>query len=263
MKKPDELKSAVYTGWVRHRRFMPRSHAFRYRVFMMYLDLDEMETVFSLSPLWSLQKPAPARFRREDYFGDPSVPLANAVKDEIKEKLNIEITGAVRVLTNLRYFGFIINPLTVYYCFDHNDQLQAMLLEVTNTPWNERHAYALQCDPTSRLQRKTFGKAHHVSPFMPMNMRYQWNSNLPTSLLTIHMINQRIEDGNQCDMFDATMILKRKAISPGLLNSIPLRHPFMTLKVFLAIYWQALKLFVKKIPFYHHPKTDNVVTTRH
>src|SRR5690606_5160270 len=112
-----DLKSAVYTGWVRHRRFLPRAHSFRYRVFMMYLDLDELDFVFSLSPLWSLRRPAPVRFKREDFFGDPALPLATSIKNEIRSQLGIEVTGAVRMLSNLRYFGFIMNPLTVYYCF--------------------------------------------------------------------------------------------------------------------------------------------------
>ena len=135
--------SAVYHGTVRHRRFLPRTHAFRYRVFMMYFDLDELNDVLAMSPWWSVKPWSLARFARQDYFGDSSVSIKQAVLSEVNERLGLDLSGPVRMLTNCRYFGFIINPITIYYCFDKHEQLQAMLLEVTNTPWREKIPYVL------------------------------------------------------------------------------------------------------------------------
>ncbi|MEJ2445825.1 MAG: DUF1365 domain-containing protein [Exilibacterium sp.] len=256
------FKSAIYTGWVRHRRAVPRAHEFSYRVFMMYLDLDELDAVCACSPFWSAARRAPVRFKREDYFGDPSIPLATAVRERVSQQLGIDTSGPVRMLTNLRHFGFIMNPLTVYYCFDRNEKIQAMLLEITNTPWGERHQYVFNCDPGARLQRINFTKVFHVSPYMPMNMIYQWRSNTPESTLVIHMVSQLIEGEHQDRVFDATLSLRRSEIGATQLNGILLRYPFITLKVFVGIYWQALKLLVKKTPFYRHPETATLENKR-
>lgn len=243
------MHSAIYSGWLRHRRFFPRSHRFSYRVFMMYLDLDEIDAVFKLSPFWSCKMWRPARFKRSDFLGDPKSPLADSVRLRIKQETGMEHSGPIRVLTNLRYFGFIINPITSYYCFDNNEKLQFMVVEVTNTPWRERVSYVLQCDPERAYQRITFNKQMHVSPFNPMNMKYQWCNNLPSTRLNLHL---------ECDCqnfshVDATMALKREEISTQNLNSILIRFPLMTIKVALAIYWQAFRLWLKRIPVHDHP----------
>ena len=253
-----ELHSAIYTGWLRHRRYSPREHAFKYRVFMMYLDLDELDQVFSKTPLWSTRFWAPVNYRREDYFGDASLPLVDCVKNKVLEETGKTVDGPVRMLTNLRHFGFIINPLTVYYCFNKQEQLQAMLLEVTNTPWKEKHQYIIPCDPNTKKHRTQFSKQHHVSPFHHMNMMYEWFSSTPSTHLTVHMNNVDLTmTDNQADnrVFDATLAMVRQDISPWSLFKITIQKPFMTLKVLLAIYWQALKLFVKRLPLHTHPKT--------
>ena len=185
--------SAIYHGMVRHRRFTPRSHAFRYRVFMMYFDLDELDDVLAMSPWWSMKSWSLARFSRKDYFGDESLSIKQAVLSEVNERLGLSLSGSVRMLTNCRYFGFIINPITIYYCFDESEQLQAMLLEVTNTPWNEKIPYVLKCDPSDQMQRIQFNKAMHVSPFHPMEHFYDWRSNVPNKKLAVHMQNKELE----------------------------------------------------------------------
>jgi DUF1365 family protein len=246
------MHSAIYQGYLRHRRFTPHAHKFTYQVFMMYLDLDELDQVFTMSPFWSTKPWRPARFRRSDFLGDPDTPLKQAVRDRIHAETGHWHDGPVRMLANLRYFGFNINPISCYYCFDRREGLQYIVVEVTNTPWNERQSYVLTCDPEQRIQRKSFAKAMHVSPFNPMNMTYRWSSNEPQRILSL---NLETECHDEIHM-DATMALKRREISGASLAFILLRHPWMTAKVALAIYWQALKLWVKRNPFYDHPGTQ-------
>ena len=262
-KAEQELQSGLYSGWVQHRRFSPRSHEFRMPVFMVYLDLDEQDQVFGLTRWWQQSVKqrwnfwAPALFCREDYL-DPSIPsLKTAVKNKVEAELGFRPSGAVRMLTNLRYFGFLINPITCYYCLDDSDRLAAMVLEVTNTPWGERHTYVLKCEPDQTMQRITFDKAMHVSPFHPMNIEYHWQANLPNQKLKLHLENwSKDETHNNPKLFDASVWLKREAISAAGLRRVLIRYPVMTLKVAGSIYWHALKLWVKKVPFYSHPKTN-------
>jgi uncharacterized protein len=258
------LKSAIYEGVVRHRRFEPKTHSFEYTVFMMYLDLDELEQVFNLHPAWSFKAWRPARFERRDYFGDASIPLSQAVKAHVCAQLGRPITGPVRMLTNLRYFGYIINPISIYYCFDEQDALSAMMLEVTNTPWAERIQYVLDCDPSQKSQRIQFNKAMHVSPFHPMEHFYDWRSSVPTEKLAVHMENKTLPTSTQAVrvVFDATMSLKRHELSRQQLSKTLWMYPFMTAKVVWGIYWQALKLACKRVPFYSHPR-DKQKTTKH
>jgi DUF1365 family protein len=250
-KTVENFNSAIYTGWVGHRRFLPKKHQLRYNVFMMLLDLDELDEIFNKSWLWSTKKWGLAQFKREDFFGDKSIPLDIAVRKRVEEEAGFYPQGPIRLLTNLRYFGFIMNPISCYYCFDKNEKLQAILAEVNNTPWNERHGYVLVCDPDKDQQQITFDKKLHVSPFNPMDIEYHWKSNLPAKNLRIYMQNYR--KGNI--EFDASVVLERQEITVSRLRWLIVKYPFMTLKVMAAIYWQAMLLLLKKVPVYSHKKT--------
>lgn len=247
------LNSAIYSGWVRHRRYTPNSHNFSYRVFMMYLDLSELDQVFSGTCLWACEKPSLATFKRADYLGDPAVPLHEAVRARVEEETGHYPTGPIRLLTNLRYFGYLINPISCYYIFDEHaakkrEQLSYIVAEVTNTPWKERHSYVLTCAPDQKKQHFSFQKLMHVSPFNPMNIHYRWQNNTPDKNLLIHMQNWQQENM----LFDATLLLKKTEINPSNLRTLIFTHPFMTIKTVAAIYWQALKLFIKRTPIYDH-----------
>jgi uncharacterized protein len=246
-----ELNSALYSGWVRHRRMSPKSHSFRYQVFMVYLDLDELELVFELSPFWSAHRWAPARFKRNDFHGNPKLSLRQAIVETIKLNTGRTHRGPIRVLANLRYFGFIMNPLTTYYCFDPSGSyLEFIVAEVNNTPWGEKHAYVLSCSPEQQKHEFDFAKTFHVSPFNPLTMEYRWLSTTPDKKLLIHLENWQAN----VKVSDATLHLQRQSINARSMNLALIRYPFMTVKVIASIYWQALRLWFKGVPYFAHPK---------
>lgn len=244
------MKSRLYEGIVRHRRVSPRAHEFQYRVAMPYLHLDELDEVFSQSRWWSGTGGALAQFRRSDFLGDPAVPLQDEVRRRIFEETAEQHTGPIYLLANMRYFGYSMNPIACYYCFnDDESQLEYLVAEVNNTPWDERHSYVLVAPQQGQWLKTAFDKTFHVSPFNPMCMRYHWRSNTPDKRLVVHMENRQDEER----VFDATLSLREKPMTARSMNRLLLRYPFMTAKVGLGIYWQALRLYLKGMPVYSHP----------
>ena len=227
---------------------------------MMFLDLAELDDVFQGAKFWSVEGFALAQFKRTDFHGDPAIPLDQAVRQKIAKETGVYPKGAIRLLANIRYFGYIINPIACYYCFDDQEQLQFVVAEVNNTPWDERHSYVLQCDPKQKYQRIKFNKAMHVSPFNSMDIEYNWRSSLPSDVLRIHMQNWRQEnDSVEAEMeFDATLVLDREEITPKGLNKLIWQYPLMTIKVVVAIYWEALRLFAKGVSVNDHPNKNTV-----
>jgi DUF1365 family protein len=258
------MHSCLYTGWVQHRRTEPKVNRFRYRLFMAYLDLAELPTVFDGFWFWSTKRSALARFAREDYHGDASKPLDTAVRDFVQERTGARPQGPIRMLTHLRYFGYCFNPVTFYYCFDQSgENVETIVAEITNTPWKERHAYVLPVSSAEKVGAKTFryqfGKDFHVSPFMPMDCNYDWRFAAPADGLFVHMENWR--EGRV--VFDATMNLHRQPINSANLAHALLAFPAMTAKVVAGIYWQALKLYFKRTPFFTHPVKLNPPSPNH
>ncbi len=252
------MNSGVYQGTVRHRRFAPLQHEFRHRMFMLYLDLDELPGVFDGRWLWSARRVAPAWFRRADYLGDPSLPLAGAVRDLVAARTGRRPAGPIRLLTHLRYWGYLQNPESFYYCFDAaGAALETIVAEITNTPWNERHAYVLPANPRGRSHRARFDKTFHVSPFMPMEQGYDWHFTTPGERLHVQMTNH--QDGRR--LFDATLALRRAPMTGPVLAGCLARHPWMTASVVAGIYWQALRLWLRGAPFHPHPATRRAQVT--
>lgn len=250
------LASAVYEGTVRHHRHGPRPHAFDYRVAQLYLDLDEIEPLFERRWLWSSHRRNVAEFRRSDYLGPPGLPLAEAVRQRVQRATGQRPAGPIRLLTHLRYFGLVFNPVSFYYCYAADGTtLETVVAEITNTPWRERHAYVLpvaSARPEGRAWHWQFAKAFHVSPFLPMDRDYDWRFTAPADDLRVHM--RVLRDGDR--EFDATLALQRRPLDAGSLARVLWRYPAMTAQVVTAIHWQALRLWLKRTPIHDHPRAS-------
>jgi DUF1365 family protein len=247
--------SCLYEGVVQHRRRTPVVHEFAYRLFMLYLDLEELPTLFSRRWLWSAHGGNLAWFRRRDHFGPPAEPLDQCVRRLVEAKTGVRPSGPIRLLTHLRYAGFAINPISLYYCFDENEQLASVVAEVTNTPWGERHLYVLDAaEARDGVVRTSTTKRLHVSPFLTMDYAYHFRLTTPGRSLTIRVSNESLETLQARPVFDATAVFHRHALTGGALARVLCRYPLMTAKVALAIYWQALVLWRKGAPYVPHPK---------
>ncbi|HIE5354632.1 TPA: DUF1365 domain-containing protein [Stenotrophomonas maltophilia] len=245
--------SALYFGHVIHRRHQPHAHAFRYPVAQLLLDLDELDTIFAGRWLWSVNRRNLAEFRRSDYFGDPSMPLPEAVRRHVAGVRGHRPAGPIRLLTHLRFGGHVFNPVSFYYCYEADGStLDCIVADITNTPWKERHAYVLSAaeaasEPGSL--RWQFQKRFHVSPFMAMDCTYDWRFNAPGEELRVHM--QVLQDGVR--QFDATQYMRRRALDSRSLAKVLTLYPLMTVQVVAAIHWHALRLWLKRNPVHDHP----------
>jgi len=251
-----QLASAVYEGVVRHCRHAPRAHAFRYRIAQLYIDLDELDRLFADRWLWSVNRRNVAEFRRSDYLGPAALPLDEAVRQCVARHTGRKPLGPVRLLTHLRYAGYSFNPVSFYYCFSPGgDTIDAIVAEITNTPWNERHVHVLPVDLAGRRAGGAwewrFDKEFHVSPFLPLERQYLWRFKQPGRSLHVHMSVLR---DDTCEL-EASLDLERRALSGASLARVLGRYPLMTAQVIGAIHWQALRLWLKGTPVYDHPRT--------
>jgi uncharacterized protein len=247
------MNSCIYTGHVGHHHYQPIAHRFRYSLFMMYLDLAELEQLFQGRAFWSKGRPNLAWFRRRDYLGDPNLPLDTAVRNLVLERMGDRPEGPIRMLTHLRYFGHIFNPVTFYYVFDRSgEKVETIVANITNTPWGERHSYVLDARENAgkeQEKRFRFAKSFHVSPFLDMDMEYDWRFSEPGDALRVQMINLRQE----AKLFAANLDLKRRELNGSNLARVLVCYPPITLKAVAGIYWQAIRLWIKGATFYPHP----------
>lgn len=249
-------RSRIYRGPLRHRRFTPREHHFSYQVWMAWLDLDELPGLFDGVPGFSARRRALARFRREDYLAPVELPLKEAVRQELTRQLGEAPQGRICILTQLRTLGTVFNPISMYYAFDEQDRLAAVLGEVTNMPWRERTCYACRVDPERHSHGAIFAKDMHVSPFNPMDMTYRWRFNTPGDKLLIHMENWHNQPADHAParQFDATLMLEAAPATRRVLLSTLARQPWISLKTVAGIHFEALRLWLKRVPLFDHPQ---------
>ena len=247
------LQSYLYEGTLTHRRFGPRDHAFQYRLYMAYLDLDELDRACPNEWIRS-ERFAWASFLRSDHVGNPTERLTESIKKLVYSKIGISVNGPIRLLTQLRTWGYYFSPLNMYFCFEADGTtLIAIVAEVSNTPWDEKHLYVLWEGnqlPSGEALKYRHQKAFHVSPFMSMDHMYDWSIGMPCEKLRIGI---RSTHQNQL-LFHARLELHRRALNRATLRRMQIRYPLVTLQIVTAIYHQAFRLWKKKLPFYPHPK---------
>ena len=247
------MDSCLYFGKVSHHRKAPKVHNLSYKMFMAHLFLDELNDLFQKRWFWSVNQPNLCSFQRSDYHRPEIESLQDAVRDTMTRQLGEKMSGKVSILTHLRTFGYCFNPVTFYYLWgDDLTSPVAIMTEITNTPWGEKYAKCFRWEDSESKAKSVheFHKEFHVSPFIGMDVDYDWRFRNPQETVKVDMYLRQ----NNKSFFSAHLYLKQKAISFKNLSMALIRFPFMTLKVTAAIYWNALLLKLKGCPFYSHPK---------
>ena len=244
---------SLYVGSLRHRRFTPLGHEFTYKLFMAWLDIDRIPELMAQSRLTGYNRFRWASFYQRDHFGDAALPLRQRVEQDAREHGATLPDGPIYLLTHLRYLGYCFNPISFYYCYDRGGELGAILAEVNSTFGESRNYWLsprnLQ-EPANRLHYRC-AKTMHVSPFLGMDLDYEFALTDPGQTLVAHM--NTIGRGGAGKVMDATLTLARRSWNSRNLGVVLLRHPWMTAKVIAAIHWQALLLFLKRVPVFTHP----------
>ncbi|PKH07142.1 DUF1365 domain-containing protein [Moritella sp. Urea-trap-13] len=238
--------SGLYQGSVTHRRFSPRKNSFTYQIAMLGLDLDELEDV--IDQHWLLGKNwfNPIRFFEKDYLKNDPGTLRQRINNKVA-KLGGDWDGSrVLMLAQCRCLGIYFSPINLYYCFEQSGDCKYMLAEVSNTPWNQRHYYLVDMQ-SSALTPKEF----HVSPFMTLDMQYRWRLTTPGQKVKVNIDNIDLNDNK---LFAVSMRLDKTKITTIELGKSWITLPFSVIKVLCLIYWQALKLVAKRIPFISYQK---------
>ncbi|SEI39555.1 hypothetical protein SAMN05421831_101251 [Allopseudospirillum japonicum] len=247
--------SAIYQGQVMHHRLRPKVHRFIYRVSACLFNLDELPLLSKAIPCFSYNQFNLWSFYDQDYGDHSKIPLNQQVRTYLKAQGYNLGEGKIFLLCYPRLLGYVFNPLSVYYCYDEAENLKLILYEVSNT-FAQKHRYLLQVDTqeiknTPYIVRQSCNKTFYVSPFIPMQCRYDFRMRLPDEKVLVG-----IRQHDQAGAFlHAVFQGRRQDFTQANLLRTWMRHPFMTLKVIAGIHWEALRLWRKKVPFYPRPKT--------
>ena len=245
MSKVSALSSAIYSGETYHERFVPKSHKFKYQIMMFWLNLDEIDRLDEQLSLFKKERFSWVQFKRADYLGDPQSDLKESVLNKMSSLAEKELQGKIYLLSPLRILGMYFSPVNFYYLENQDGKFTHLLAEVSNTPWNERHCYLVDL-----ITQENTDKAFHVSPYNPIDMVYQWKVSSPGEKL-----NLKLECHKEEKHFTAAISLKKSPLTNGTLQQTLFQFPSMTIKTVFGIYWQAARLFFKRVPIYDHPGT--------
>jgi len=238
------MTSSIYNGTVIHKRFKPKTHYFKYSVFSLLIDLSELETLDKKIKFFSFNKFNLISFFEKDHGSRDGSSLIKWVKKNLYEN-NIQYNDiTIKLLCYPRIFGYVFNPLSVFFIYDNNEKLISILYEVKNT-FGEQHTYIFKVENDSKLFQHNCAKKFHVSPFIEMNCNYFFRILKPGEKISIiidqYQINEKIlyasQDGNRAN-FNSKELLKSY-----------LKHPLMTFKIISAIHYEAFKLWTKGVRF--------------
>lgn len=242
------MKSSLYIGKIGHSRQIPKKHHFQYPLFMWFLNLDELDKIPYLGKWFSTSKWALSRYHRPDYYGDPNIPLADAIRKRMEELTGHPVEGGVYGLMNMRTLGLYFSPVNFYYGYDSDGNLSHFMAEVSNIPWNNRHQYCHYVFDSDLPPDNP--KLFHVSPFNPLNQHYRWGLKAPAET-TFVQIDVDDERGH---IFTARLDLNRRPLTLESVRHELLKKPAMTIFMVAGIYWQALKLYIKGVPYIAYEK---------
>jgi len=246
------LRSGLYLGTVRHRRFAPRKNAFRYGVYQLLLDLSELPAVDRAIGFFGYNRAGLVSFHDRDHLGNTDEPVRAKLARWLRGQGRELGDSRVLLLTNPRVLGYVFNPVSYFFCLDDEGGLRFTVAEVFNT-FGEMYCYLLDGTEhtNGRAVRTRVEKRFHVSPFMRIEgVRYEWIVTPPEDRLTVHIDEFEADE----KYFDATLNLARRPLTTATLGRAMLRYPHLTARTIFLIHWQAARLWARRVPFFRKPE---------
>ncbi len=240
------MRSALYVGRVRHRRLGGPGHEFSYPVWHALVDLDQLDELDRSVRFFSRNRFNLTSFDDRDHMGPEAEPVRSKLGRWMSSR-GIDEPASVTLLTHLRIVGSVFNPVSFFFCRDAAGTLRNVVAEVSNT-FGETFCYLLDADGS--VVRDEADKAFHVSPFQPVSGRYRFRITDPGDRLSIHI--DLLRGGER--VFDSTLTSERRPLATGSLVRTVVRHPHLGLRTLTAIHWQALRLWLKRAPFFAKPE---------